>query len=173
MPLGRTYTVSSGPYTVSGTSVTPILMGSTGASVTADVIAIRVGTDSQAGVSYPANASCQVIFARPANSPVVGSSATVTPSPHNSSDIAANSVWSIGNLGGGTNWSTPPTAPAIGATGWLWSQAIPMASGAGWAEWTNLGAEWRLGASAFVAVFVQCSASGTNVGYMCELVFVE
>jgi hypothetical protein len=177
MSVGRVYTVTSGPYTVATTTATPILMGSTSATVTADIQAIRLGSVSGAGVSYPPNSTVYGVLARPANSPVVGSGSLATPAPHNPSDIVANSVWSIGSIGGGTAWTTAPTLSAgggsAGQTGWLWSEPIPMAAGAGWGEWVNPGAEWRLPASAFVAVFIVCSSAGTATQYQCELVFAE
>jgi hypothetical protein len=177
MALGRTYTATSGPYTVATTTATPILMASTGAAVTADIQAFRVGSVSGAGVSYPPNSTATMVFARPSNSPVVGSGSLTTPSPHNPSDIAANSIWSIGSIGGGTAWTTAPTLSAgggaSGQVGWLWSEPIPMAAGAGWGEWVNPGAEWRIPASAFAAFFVVCSSAGTGTQYQVEAVFVE
>jgi hypothetical protein len=177
MSLGRTYTVTSGPYTVAATSATPILMCSTSATVTVDVQAFRVGSVSGPSVNWPANSTADMVFARPSNSPVVGSANLTTPAPHNPSDIAANSVWSIGSIGGGTAWTTAPTLSAgggtSGQTGWLWSQPVPMAAGAGWGEWVNPGAEWRIPASAFAAFFVICSTAGSATQYQVQAIFTE
>jgi len=177
MALGRTYTVTSGPYTVAAITATPILMGSASATVTADIQALRFGTVSGSGVSYPPNSTAAGVLARPSNTPAVGSASLAAPVPHNSSDIAANSVWSIGSIGGGTAWTTAPTLSAgggaSGQTGWLWSESIPMAAGAGWGEWVNPGAEWRLPASGFLGLFILCSSAGTATQYQVQLVFVE
>lgn len=173
MALGRTYTVTAGPYTLASTAQTPLLMGATGAAVTADISAIRFSIGCGAGVGFPSPASVQFLLTRPANTPVAGAATTVTPAPHNDTDIAANSTWTTGSFGGGTAWTTPPTAPAVGAAGWLYSQNIPFTAGALLGEWITPSQEWRLSASKFLVVFATCSLAGTATQLQAEVVFTE
>lgn len=162
MAMSRIYTVDSTIETLASTTQTCLLYGAAGAAVTADIQAIRVGIYSGASVSYPANGTVQFLLARTTGSRANGTA--LTPSPHNSTDIAANTTWF-------SNAGTPLSGLTIGAT--LWGQTLPFTAGANWAEWVTPGAEWRLPASGAVGVWVLCSSAGTATQFEIEAVFAE
>jgi len=138
------------------------MQGATGSTVTADLQAIRIGIYSGASVSYPSNGTVEVYLARPGTNGTGGTS--VTPSPHNASDIAANSTWTIGS------WTI---SPARGSGAVLWQQSLPFTAGANWAEYVTPGDEWRLSASGYIGIFVLCSSAGTATQFEAQLVFAE
>lgn len=160
MSLGRIYTVDSGLITLASTSQTCILEGTTGSTNTVDIQAIRISLASGSGVSYPSNGTVQCQLARASS--VSGGSSALTPSPHNSGDVGAQSVWKSG--------STAITATE-GAV--LWNQNLPFTAGANWAEWVTPGDEWRVPISSSVGFFLTCSSAGTATEFQVELVFAE
>jgi hypothetical protein len=160
---GRAYTIDSGQIALTGTTQTPLLMGNAGTTVTADVTAVRCNVVSGTGVVYPTNGDVQLYLARAANTPAGGTG--VTPRPMNPTDIAANSVWTVGS------WSTAPTFGNI-----VWGQAIPFAAGGNWGEVFDRDYERRLGGtgvSAFWAIFATLSATSTATSIGVELDFIE
>ena len=163
MASGRTYTVTSALVTLASTSQTAIICGTTGATVTADVQALRIGIYSGGGVSYPSNGTVQCSLYRPTGTAAGGTAAT--PRPHNASDIAANSTW-LDASGGAI------TGLTLGAVV-TWNQVLPFTAGATWADWVTPGAEWRIGASTNLALYLTCSSAGTATQFQAEFVFAE
>jgi hypothetical protein len=161
--VSRFYTVDSGLQAVTTATITPVLCGTTSSSTVADIVAIRVGVFSGSSVVYPTNGTVLVQLQRPTGTAAGGGS--VTPSPHNVTDIAARTTWLAGSTGTAVTGLTPATI--------LWGQVIPFAAGANWAEWDQPGAEWRLGASANICVYVTTSAASTATDFSVELVFSE
>jgi hypothetical protein len=162
MARGRAYTVDTGSVALTSTAQTPILLMNTGATVTADLIAIRGGIASGASVAYPTNGSVTLLLARAANTPV--GTTTITPRPGNVQDIAANTL----------AYSAWSTAPTVGPT--LWGQNIPFSAGGNWGEVFDRDLERRLGgagASAWWALFATLSASSTATNFEFWLDFVE
>jgi hypothetical protein len=169
VPLGRTYTIDSGPIAVATTATTPILAAVTGTTNIADIEAIRIGIYSGSGVSYPSNGTVLCTLQRVANPGAT--TGTLLPRPHNQADLAANTTWSTGG------WATTPVPQSPSQI--LWGQSIPFTAGANWAEWVTPGAEWRVGpvsasaAAAYIALFVACSSAGSGTEFTAELVFSE
>jgi hypothetical protein len=162
LATGRIYTVTSGLVAYTATSATPILSGSTGSAVTADIQAIRVGSYAGSSVSYPTNGTVLVQLARATGT--AGGGSSVTPAPHNSTDLAAQSTWLDAH-------SAAITGLTQGVT--LWQQTLPFTAGANWSEWVTPGSEWRLPISANVAVYLTASAAGTATDFEVEIVFAE
>ncbi len=163
MSMGRSYTAASAAVTLASTSTTAILCGSTGSTVTADVSAIRIGIYSGSSVSYPSNGTVQAQLMRATGT--AGGGTTVTPSPHNASDIAANSTW-LDASGAAITGLTKGSVC-------VWEQVLPFTAGANWAEWVTPGAEWRIGASTNLALYLTCSSAGTATEFIAELVLAE
>jgi hypothetical protein len=168
MALGRIYTAESGTCALATTTPSALLWAwPNSAAVTMDILAVRVGVTSSGGApSYPSNGIVQVQLVR-ATGTITGG-ATPTPAPHNSSDIAANSVWKSAS----TAITVQPTVGAV-----LWSQQLPFTAGANWAEWVSPGAEWRVPASGTagtgIALMTTQSSAGTNTAFTAEIVFAE
>lgn len=169
MSLGRLYTADSGICALATTTTSALLWGWPGAAtVTMDIMALRVGITSSGGTpSYPTNGVVQLQLVR-ATGTTTGGGATITPNPMNPSDIAANSVWHSAS----TAITTQPTAGVV-----LWAQDLPFTAGANWAEWCTPGAEWRIPASATagtgVALLATQTTAGTNTAFTAEIVFAE
>ena len=163
MALGRMYTADFGVIAQAAAGPTVAACLSTGASVTADVQAIRFGTVG--ATSFPSNASVLIQLFRATGSAAGGGA--ITPRPHNPSDIAANTTaLSVG--------ATPTAITGLtqGAV-CIWGQEIPFTAGSNWAEWVTPGAEWRISASTNLAVYITQSTAGTATTFSCELVFAE
>jgi len=162
MSSGRIYTVTSGLVTYTSTTATPVLFGSAGSTVTADIMALRIGSYAGSSVSYPSNGTILAQLCRPTGTQAGGSSA-LTPAPHNSADIAANTTWKDGTT----------AITGLTAATFLWQQALPFTAGANWAEWVTPGAEWRLPASGQVAVYLTASSAGTATQFEVQITFAE
>jgi hypothetical protein len=161
MAQGRGYSVSSGLVAVTATTQTPILFATAGATVSADVLGLRVSIASGASPTYPSNASVKFTLAKSTGG--VGTSA-VTPRPAAGSDIAANSLWY-------TTWSVAPTIGNI-----LWEHSLAFAPGADWGEVFPANLERRLGGTGSSdqwAMYVTLSASSTATNFEAGLDFVE
>jgi hypothetical protein len=170
MALGRTYTVSSGVVTLGSGTHSALLWGwptqGTGVAgiIAADIEAVRV---SILGVTtFPSNASVTFDLSRVTGT--IAGGASVTGTPHNSTDIASNLTW----FSASTTISTEPT---YGVT--LWQQTIPFTAGANWAEWVTPGAEWRIPptstAGTGIALSMIQSSPGSSTQFECELVYSE
>lgn len=168
MPLGRYYTAESGVCALATTTASALLWAWPGAAtVTMDIAAIRVGITASGGTpSYPSNGIVQVQLVRATGT--IAGGATITPNPHNSSDIAANSVWKSAS----TAITTQPTVGVV-----LWGQQLPFTAGANWAEWVTPGLEWRVPASGTagtgIALMTTQSSAGTNTAFTAEIIFAE
>jgi hypothetical protein len=160
---GRIYTVTSALVTYTGTSATSILYGATASTNPADILAIRVGVYSGSGVSYPSNGTVLCQLCRATTSGESGG-ATALASPHNASDIAANTTFKDASTGAITN----TTQGVV-----LWEQSLPFTAGANWAEWVTPGSEWRVAASAELGVYLSASSAGTATQFQVSLVFAE
>lgn len=168
MAIGRIYTAESGTCALATTTPSALIWAWPGAAtVTMDILAVRLGTTSSGGTpSYPTNGVVQVQLVR-ATGTITGG-ASVTPNPHNSGDIAANSVWKSA--------STAITGqPTVGVV--LWGIQIPFTAGASWAEYPTPGLEWRVPASGTagtgIALMTTQSSAGTNTAFTAEIVFAE
>lgn len=117
----RGYTVTSGFVALTVTTQTAILFATASATVSFDAVAIRCSVATANGTTgtYPANASVRFTLAKTTLG--VGTT-TVTPSPTNNLDIAAQSAWF-------TAFSTAPTIGKI-----LWEHNVAFAAGASWGE---------------------------------------
>ena len=168
MALGRFYTADSGLCALATTTASALFWAWPGAAtVTMDIAAIRLGVTYTGGTpSYPSNGTVTFQLARVTGTITGG--ATVTPNPHNSSDIAANSVWKSAS----TAITVQPTVGVI-----LWEQQLPFTAGANWAEYLTPGMEWRVPASGTagtgIALMSTQSSAGTNTAFSAELVFAE
>src|ERR1700756_3076929 len=91
MASSRLYTTTSGLVTYTGTSATPIFYGVCAATNPMDIWAIRIGIYSGSSVSYPSNGTVLVQLSRVTGSESGGTS--VTASPHNAGDVAANTLY--------------------------------------------------------------------------------
>lgn len=165
MALGRYYTAESGTCALATTTASALLWAwPASAAVTLDIVAIRVGVAG--GSSFPANGVVQVQLVRATGT--IAGGATITPNPHNSADIAANSAWRSAS----TAITTQPTVGVV-----LWGQQLPFTAGANWAEWVTPGMEWRVPASATagtgIALMTTQSSAGTGTSFTAEIVFAE
>lgn len=158
----RVYTANSNLVAFTATGATPIFYGAATSTNTADIQAIRVGSYGAASASYPSNGAILAQMSRVTGS--VGGGTAVTATPHNSSDIAANTTFkdaSAGTISGLTQGAT------------LWQQSIPFTAGANWAEWVTPGSEWRIPASGLFAVYLTTAVGGTNTDFDVSLTFAE
>ena len=168
MALGRFYTAESGTCALATTTPSALFWAwPAAATVTMVIACIRVGITSSGGTPYyPSNGIVQVQLVR-ATGTITGG-ATITPSPHNTTDIAANSAWRSAS----TAITVQPTVGVV-----IWSQQIPFTAGANWAEWVTPGFEWRVPASGTagtgVALMTTQSSAGTNTAFTAEIVFAE
>jgi hypothetical protein len=157
MAQGRAYTVTSGLIAVTATTQTSLLFATAGATVTADVLAVRISCPSGSSPTYPANSSVKFTLATTTG----GTGATsVTPNSANGLEIAANTVWTSGVSG--------QTLTKI-----LWEQDLAFAAGANWGEIFIPGWERRLNASTQFGLFVTLSATSTATDFEAGLDFVE
>lgn len=158
----RVYTANSALVTYTATSATPVFYGAATSTNTTDIMAFRVGSFAGSGVSYPANGTILCQLARVTGTESGGTS--VTPSPHNSADLAANTVCKDAS-------GSAITALTIGAV--LWQQSLPFTAGANWGEWVTPGCEWRIPASGLFAVYLTASLGGTATQFEVSLTFAE
>lgn len=162
MASGRVYTATSGLVTYTGTSATAIFYGLTASTNPADIQCIRVAIYSGSAVSFPSNGTVQVQLCRVTGAESGGTS--VTASPHNPSDVAANTTFKDAT-------GSPIAGLSQGVV--LWSQTLPFTAGANWAEWVTPGSEWRVAVSAGCAIYLVASSAGTSTEFQAELVFTE
>jgi hypothetical protein len=162
MASGRVYTANSALVPFTGTTATPVFCGTATSTAPLDIQAIRIGAYSAASASYPSNGSLLVQLARATG--IAAGGTAVTPAPHNSSDIAANTVFKDAS-------GAAITGLTIGAV--LWEQSIPFTAGANWAEWVTPGSEWRIPASGVFAVYLTTAVAGTNTDVAVSLTFAE
>lgn len=158
----RIYTTNSNLVVFTGTTATPIFYGAAASTNTADIQAIRIGSYGASSASYPSNGAILVQLARVTGS--VGGGTTVTATPHNSADMAANTTFKDASGGAITGLS-------IGVI--LWQQSIPFTAGASWAEWVTPGSEWRIPGSGLFAVYLTTAVGGTNTDFEVSATFVE
>ena len=172
MAVGRYYVVSvfdtSVPLgtgaTVTTTSPTAILCGTTLSTNDLNISAVRVGVLGAA--TFPANASI-IASLNIATTTVTGGQ---TASPRllaGSSSPAAQSTW---KTAGGT--SAAALASLVQST-YLWSQEIPFTAGANWGEWFTPGFEINVPASTQVALYIQASSAGTATTFSGEIEYSE
>jgi hypothetical protein len=162
MSLGRVYTIDAGLVTVAATAQTCILVGTTTAVQTFNVEALRIGINSGAGVSYPANGSVMWQVLRSTGAP--GGGGTATKSPLNPGDVACQSAWLSGSTA-----ITGLTATTVE----VWGNMMPFTAGSNWGEWVTPGAEVQCAISTNLAVWVTCSSAGTATQFKCQLVIAE
>jgi hypothetical protein len=162
LALGRVYTVDSGLITLAATTQTLMLAATAPSTATCDIQAIRIGLASGSGVSYPANGTVACGLYRNTGARTAG--LALTPSPHNTGDVAAQTSWWSG--------STAITGFTIG-TALLWNIVLPFTAGANWGEWVTPGAEWRIPISASAGIWLTCSSAGTATQFQIEAVFSE
>lgn len=162
MASSRLYTATSGLVTYTGTSATAAFYGIAAATNPMDIWAIRIGIYSGSSVSYPSNGTVLVQLSRVTGTEAGGTS--VTASPHNASDVAANSLFHDAT-------GSAITGLTQGVT--LWEQTLPFTAGANWAEWFTPGAELRVAASAGCAIYLTASSAGTATEFETSLVFSE
>src|SRR5215472_7475444 len=172
MAVGRYYVVSvfdtSVPLgtgaTVTTTSPTAILCGTTLSTNDLNISAVRVGVLGAA--SFPSNASI-IASLNIATTTVTGGQ---TASPRllaGSSSPAAQSTW---KTAGGT--SAAALASLVLST-YLWSQELPFTAGANWGEWFTPGFEINVPASTQVALYIQASSAGTATTFSGEIEYSE
>lgn len=164
MSLGRTYTVDSGLVTVTATTQTCLLVGTTTAVQTFSVEAVRIGVYSGAGVSYPSNATTEFQLLRSTGTPAGGGTATKNAKTAFGSLLACQSAWLSGSTA-----ITGLTATTVEA----WGQVLPFTAGANWAEWDTPGAETDVGPSLNLALWVTCSSAGTATQFKVQFDIVE
>ena len=165
MPLGRTYTVDSGIMADTTAAATPLFCGTTVATSTMYIEAIRFSVVTSGASVYPANATLAVGLFRATGTAAGG--AAVTPNPHISGDLAARSTWlSVG--------ATPTAITGLTqGSVQLWGMTLPFTAGANWAEWVTPGNEWSVPISANIALYLVQSTAGTLTNFQCEMVFSE
>jgi hypothetical protein len=161
MAQGRGYSVTSGLQAVTTTTQTAILFATAGATVSADVLVIRVSCPSGSSPTFPANSSVKFTLAK--STAGVGTTAA-TPGKTNNLDISANSLW----------FSAFSTAPTIGQI--IWEQNVAFAAGANWGEIFPPGLERRLGGTGSAdqwALYVTLSATSTATDFEAVVDFIE
>jgi hypothetical protein len=172
MAVGRYYVVSvfdtATPLgtgaTVTTTSPTAILCGTTLATNDLNISAVRVGVLGAA--TFPANASI-IASLNIATTTVTGGQ---TASPRllaGSSSPGAQSTW---KTAGGT---TATALASLVLSTYLWSQEIPFTAGANWGEWFTPGFEINVPASSQVALYIQASSAGTATTFSGEIEYSE
>lgn len=172
MAVGRYYVVSvfdtSTPLgtgaTVTSTSATAILCGTTLATNDMNISAVRVGVLGAS--TFPANASV-IASLNIATTTVTGGQTASPRLLSGSSSPGAQSTW---KTAGGT--SAAALASLVQST-YLWSQEIPFTAGANWGEWFTPGFEINVPASTQVALYVQCSSAGTGTTFSGEIEYSE
>jgi hypothetical protein len=172
MAVGRYYVVSvfdtATPLgtgaTVTTTSATAILCGTTLATNDMNISAIRVGI--LGGGTYPANGSI-IASLNIATTTVTGGQTASPRLLSGSSSPAAQSTW---KTAGGT--SAAALASLVQST-YLWSQELPFTAGSNWGEWFTPGFEINVPASTQVALYIQASNAGTATTFSGEIEYSE
>jgi hypothetical protein len=172
MAVGRYYVVSvfdtATPLgtgaTVTTTSPTAILCGTTLATNDLNISAIRVGVLGAA--TFPANASI-VASLNIATTTVTGGQTASPRLLSGGSALAGQTTW---KTAGGT--SAAALASLVLST-YLWSQEIPFTAGANWGEWFTPGFEINVPASTQVALYITASSAGTATTFSGEIEYSE
>src|SRR5882672_1736888 len=172
MAIGRYYVVSvfdtSTPLgtgaTVTTTTPTAILCGTTLATNDLNISAVRVGVLGAA--AFPSNASITASL-NIATTTVTGGQAASPRLLAGSPSPAAQSTW---RTPGGT--AAAALASLVQST-YLWSQELPLTAGSNWGEWFTSGFEINVPASSQVALYIQASSAGTATTFAGEIEFTE
>ena len=172
MAIGRYYVVSvfdtSTPLgtgaTVTSTSATAILCGTTLATNDLNISAVRVGVLGAS--TFPANASV-ICSLNIATTTVTGGNTASPRLLSGSSSPGAQSTW---KTAGGT--SAAALASLVQST-YLWSQEIPFTAGANWGEWYTPGFEVNIAISTQFGIFIQSSSAGTGTTFAGEIEYSE
>ncbi len=171
MALARAYKIgvfdTSTPLatgaTVTTTTPTPILHGTTTATADCNISAIRCGI--VAGSSFPANAVATFGVNIVTGAQAGGNAAVAT--QLSGVALAAQTTFLTA---GGTS-AVAITTVTLGK--FLWSQDLPFTAGSNWGEWKTPGFEINIPVSTKFAVYVICSAGGTATTFSAELEFTE
>jgi hypothetical protein len=172
MAVGRYYKVSvfdtSTPLgtggTVTTTTPTAILCGTTLATNDMNISAVRVGVLGAA--SFPANASI-VASLNIATTTVTGGQTATPRLLAGSSSPAAQTTW---KTAGGT---TAAALASLVLSTYLWSQELPFTAGSNWGEWFTPGFEINVPASSQVALYITASSAGTATTFSGEIEYSE
>jgi hypothetical protein len=152
MSMYRAFEIDSGLISIGGTSLTPALYISPGASADTNIVRIKVSVEAVSSPAPPSNGSVYFSLNKVSGTKAGGSS--VTPTPIGASQVAAVTTWSSG--------STALTGLTQGIE--LWGGVVPFTSGA-WSEDTfeNTGLECYIPASGiFSFYFISPSGAGSG-----------
>jgi hypothetical protein len=156
----RSYYVSSGTISISGTALQPVLYGTTSSIADCDITAIRSSIASGGTPSPPNNSSVLVQVALVTGT--VGAGVTSTPSNNGPSVLAANTTFQAGTL-------TSLTQSTI-----LYTIDMPFIAGQPWVEWLPSGFEKNIPAGNKFAVSYQApSGAGSGMTFRTTLEFSE
>lgn len=150
--------------TVTSTSATAILCGTTLSTNDLNISCVRVGIFG--ATLFPSNASV-VASLNIATTSVTGGQTATPRLKSGSSSPGAQTTW---KTAGGT--SAAALASLVQST-YLWSQELPFTAGANWAEWFTPGFEINVPASTQVALYIQCSSAGTGTAFSGEIEYSE
>lgn len=152
MALARYYEINSGLINITGSTAVPILFMSTGSTVTANVLRLKVSIEGVSSPAPPNNGS--VYFSLNVVTGTKGGGSAVTPAPTTADTLASNVTCSSGST----------SLTGLTASTELWGAAVPFASGAAWEDaYENTGLEVYLKASGQWAVYM-IAASGFGSG---------
>lgn len=150
--------------TVTSTTPTPILAGTTTATADCNVSAVRCSAFG--ANAFPANSSF-VASLNIINSATLAGGQTATATNTSGITQAANTTFSTA---GGTS-AAAITQATLGK--FLWSQNIPFTAGANWGEWYTPGFEINFAVSSKFGLYITESSAGTATTFAGEIEFTE
>jgi hypothetical protein len=172
MALARPYKVgvfdTSTPLatgaTVTSTTPTPILTGSTSATSDLNISAVRASCMGAA--AFPSNASWAVGLNLLTSTTLTGGQVATA--------IQLSGVTKAANTTFLTAGGTSAAAITGGTIGkFYWSQNVPFTAGANWAEWYTPGFEINIPVSTLFAIYIIESSAGTGTTFAGEIEFTE
>jgi hypothetical protein len=150
--------------TITSTTPTQILTGTTAATADVNVSAVRASCLGAA--SFPSNAS----FAASLNiglTTTTGGQTAVARLLGGGSSLASNTTWKT--AGGAAAAAITATTQSTG----LWSQELPFTAGANWGEWFSPGFEINIAAAAIFCLWITQSSAGTGTTFGGSIEYTE
>jgi hypothetical protein len=151
--------------TVTTTSPTAILCGTTTATNDMNISAVRAGAFGS-GSGFPSNANYTASL-NLATTTVTGGQTATARLLGGGSNLASQTTW---KTAGGT--SAAALASLVLST-YLWSQEVPFTAGANWGEWFTPNFEINVPVSTQVALYITAFSAGTGTTFGGEIEYSE
>jgi hypothetical protein len=149
---------------VTTTTPTAILYGTTSAAGDCNISAIRVGAFGS-GSGFPSNASF-VASLNLATTAAGGGNAAVAKQLSGVTRAATTTFLTAGGTGAAA-------ITTLVLSTFLWSQEIPFTAGANWGEWFTPGFEINIPVATEFAVYITEFSAGTGTTFGAEIEFTE